>query len=228
MTRGAVPGPRTPLLAATGLVVAMLWVAPYADRSSDTPEPASGDRRTAAAAERWEASGAVRPARRAESQVVAERPRSVRFPDGSAVAVRAVGTTRDGRLDVPPDVHIAGWWRGGSKVGDPFGAVLVAGHIDSRTQGLGPYADLLRARAGERVVVRTATLRQSYRIRSLRLVPQEPLADHAWLHSPRGHRRLVLVTCAPPYEPGRGGYQNLAVVTALPVGPPVPVPRRRP
>ena len=144
------------------------------------------------------------------------------------MAVRAVGTRRDGRLAVPPDVHIAGWWRGGSRVGDPFGAVLVAGHIDSRTQGLGPYADLLRVRAGERVLVRTSTLRQWYRIRSLRLVPQEPLADNAWLHSPRGHRRLVLVTCAPPYDPARGGYQNLAVVTALPVGPPVPVSRRRP
>lgn len=219
MNRGAVNARRAPIIAGvTGLVVAVLLVVPARDGSSE----AAGERRTSVAPDRADTSVAVRPARRAESQVVAERPRSVRFPDGSTVAVRAVGTRPDGRLAVPRDVRTAGWWRGGSRVGDPFGAVLVAGHIDSRTQGLGPYADLLGARAGQRVLVRTATLRQWFRIRSLRLVPQESLTDHAWLHSPRGASRLVLVTCAPPYEPERGGYQNLAVVTALPVGPPRP------
>ncbi len=221
MNRGVVSGRRAPILAgATGLVVAMLLAAPGPDGASDPPARASGERRTSGADDQGDVSVAVRPARRADSQVVAERPRSLRFPDGSTVRVRAVGTTRDGRLAVPRDVHTAGWWRGGSRVGDPFGAVLVAGHIDSRTQGLGPYADLLRARGGQRVLVRTATLRQWFRIRSLRLVPQESLTGHAWLHSPRGARRLVLVTCAPPYVPARGGYQNLAVVTALPIGPP--------
>ena len=34
-----------------------------------------------------------------------------------------------------------------------------------------------------------------------------------------GERRLTLVTCAPPYVASRGGYQNLAVVTAVPVSP---------
>ena len=126
----------------------------------------------------------------------------------------------DGRLAVPEDVRTAGWWRGGSRVGDPFGAVLVAGHVDSRTQGLGPYAELLTVRRGQEVVVGTATLRQRYRIRSLRLVPQGPLAARPSLHSPRGPRRLVLVTCAPPYDAARGGYQHLAVVTAYPGRPP--------
>ena len=35
-----------------------------------------------------------------------------------------------------------------------------------------------------------------------------------------GAARLTLVTCAPPYDASRGGYQNLAVVTAVPLGPP--------
>jgi hypothetical protein len=162
----------------------------------------------------------VRPAQRASSQVVPEPPRTVRLPGGTTVRVRAVGTRRDGRLAVPEDVRTAGWWRGGSRVGDPFGAVLVAGHVDSRTQGLGAYAELLSVRRGEEVVVGTASLRQRYRIRSLRLVPQSPLAARSSLHSPRGPQRLVLVTCAPPYDVAHGGYQHLAVVTAYPVGRP--------
>ena len=98
----------------------------------------------------------VRPAQQAASQVVPEAPRTVRLPGGTTVRVRAVGTRRDGRLAVPRDVRAAGWWRGGSRVGDPFGAVLVAGHVDSRTQGLGAYAELLTVRRGQEVVVGTA------------------------------------------------------------------------
>lgn len=35
--------------------------------------------------------------------------------------------------------------------------------------------------------------------------------------SQRSDLRLVLVTCAGPFVPARGGYQNLAVVTARPI-----------
>jgi hypothetical protein len=124
-------------------------------------------------------------------------------------------------LDVPDDVRTAGWWRGGSRLGDPFGSILVAAHIDSATQGLGPYAELLQARPGQRVVVVSRHLVQRFAVRSLRLVPQGPLSRHRWIFAPTGGHRLTLVTCAPPYDARRGGYQNLAVVTAAPVGPPV-------
>lgn len=210
---GAAGRPAPVLAAVTGLVIALVLAVRGPGPEAEPPArpQAEGEDRPAA----------VRPARRAESQVVAEPPRSLRLPDGTTVAVRPVGTRRDGRLAVPADVHTAGWWRGGARVGDPFGAILVAGHVDSRTQGLGPYAALLGARAGQEVEVGTATLRQRFRIRSLRLVPQAPLGERSAVHSPRGPRRLVLVTCAPPYDPARGGYQHLAVVTALPVGRPV-------
>jgi hypothetical protein len=132
-----------------------------------------------------------------------------------------VSTRPDGTLDVPRDISTSGWWRGGSRVGDPFGSVLVAAHIDSRTQGLGPYAALLTVRPGQRVHVTTRHLRQDFTIRSRRLVPQGSLTDERWLFSPAGETRLTLVTCAPPYDNSRGGYQNLAVVTAVPVADPV-------
>jgi hypothetical protein len=202
-------------LAAVALVIAAAGCAPARDPTSPEASRAAGGRPAAAA---------VRPAQRVPSQVVPQAPRTLRLPGGATVRVRAVGTRRDGRLAVPKDVHTAGWWRGGARVGDPFGAILVAGHVDSRTQGLGAYAELLTVRRGQLVVVRTASLRQTYRIRSLHLVPQAPLAGRSSLHSPRGPHRLVLVTCAPPYDPARGGYQHLAVVTAYPVGRPT---RRR-
>ena len=211
--RGAARGP-TALVTLAALVAALVAGAGCA--------PADERPDTNAGPEARPAAEPVRPAQRAASQVVPEAPRTVRLPGGTTVRVRAVGTRRDGRLAVPGTSGAAGWWRGGSRVGDPFGAVLVAGHVDSRTQGLGAYAELLTVRPGQEVVVGTASLRQTYRIRSLRLVPQSPLAARSSLHSPRGPQRLVLVTCAPPYDAARGGYQHLAVVTAYPVGRPTP------
>ena len=162
----------------------------------------------------------VAPAQRARSVVVPEAPRSVVLPSGREVAVRAVGTTGSGLLDVPDDIEVAGWWRGGARLGDPFGATLLAAHVDSRTQGLGPFAELLSVPTGAPLRVSGRRLQQAWTIRSRELVRQGTLDDHPELFDPAGARRLVLVTCAPPYVARRGGYQNLAVLTAAPVGPP--------
>jgi len=157
----------------------------------------------------------VQPARRNGHRP--EAPSRVRLPSGTTVPVVAVGTRKDGVLDVPEDIRTAGWWRGGSRLGDPFGSTLVAAHIDSKTQGLGPYAELLTVRAGARIEVRSAHLRQVFRVTSLRLLPRGDLSDHGEIFAASGQRRLTMVTCAAPYDPDRGGYQNLAVVTASPI-----------
>ena len=150
--------------------------------------------------------------------VLPEPPRGIRLPNGRRVGIRTIGTTRNGLLDVPADIHLAGWWSGGSRLGDPFGSTLVAAHVDSRTQGLGPFASLLVVRAGDRVHLWSHGLQQTFEVTSLRLRPQGTLGPTSWLHSPEGPRRLTLVTCAGPYDAAQGGYQNLAVITAKPLG----------
>ena len=149
--------------------------------------------------------------------MVPEPPRGIELPNGHRVGIRPVGTTRNGLLDVPDDIELAGWWSGGSRLGDPFGSTLVAAHVDSRTQGLGPFASLLGVRAGDRVHVWSDGLRQAFEVTSLRLRPQGTIGPASYLHSPKGPRRLTLVTCAGPYDAARGGYQNLAVITATPL-----------
>lgn len=161
----------------------------------------------------------ARPARRTGT-VRPEAPGAVRLPTGVVVLIRAVSTTTDGLLDVPDDIRQAGWWRGGSLVGDQWGSTLLAAHVDSTKQGLGPFAALLDVRRDQRFVLTSSTLSQTYRATSMRLLEQGSLLRHPWLYSASGSRRLVLVTCAPPYLPGRGGYQRLAVVTAVPVSAP--------
>jgi hypothetical protein len=166
--------------------------------------------------------GLAVPAQRARSVVQPEQPETAQLPSGAVVPIRAVSTRPDGSLDVPENIRTAGWWRGGSRLGDPFGSTLLAAHIDSTTQGLGPYAELLAVRPEQRIVLDSATLEQVFQIRSLRLVSQGSLADEPWIFAASGPRRLTLVTCAPPYDASRGGYQNLAIVIATPVANPTP------
>jgi hypothetical protein len=185
---------------------------PVVDPAATRPPPSSATPSPGQSAQ------PVPPARRAS--LVAQAPRTATLPSGRTVPIRAVGTTRTGLLDVPADIEVAGWWRGGSRLGDPFGSILVAAHVDSRTQGLGPFAELLTVDRGARIRLDSDDLRQTFVVRSRRLVPQGSLVDDSWIFAVSGDGRLTLVTCAPPYDAARGGYQNLAVVTALPVGPP--------
>ena len=120
----------------------------------------------------------------------------------------------------PTTCGTAGWWRHGGRAGGLLGSILVAGHVDSRTQGLGAYAELLDLAGGERISLRSAHLRQDFRVRSLRLIDRDSVPRHRELWSSAGDLRLTLVTCAPPYLPESGGYQRLAVVTAVPTSPP--------
>ena len=162
--------------------------------------------------------GTLAPDRGEGRPVPSQAPRSVQLPSGVVLPVRAIGTDRDGELAVPDDAGTAGWWRGGARVGDAFGSTLLVAHVDSRQRGLGPYAELYATRPGARVVLRSGDLRQVFRIRSVRLVRRGSVASRPGLYSPRGVRRLILVTCAPPYDTRRG-YLNLVVVTAAPTGP---------
>ncbi len=194
------------------LLLASACAAPVQDVRRDSLATAGATTSTTAPAR-------VPPARRAPSVLVAQPPVLTTLPSGQEVAVRSVGTTTDGLLDVPADVDQAGWWRGGSRLGDPFGSTLVAAHVDSRTQGLGPFAELLTVSRGARVRLASERLTQVFEVRSRQLVPQGSLVRETWLFDVSGERRLTLVTCAPPYDASRGGYQNLAVVTAVPVSP---------
>lgn len=187
-----------------------------AGAGSSVPAPTG----TPTASRSTEVGAPVPSARRADSVLSPQAPRLAVLPSGRRVPIRGAGTTASGLLAVPDDVDTAGWWRGGSRLGDPFGSVLVAAHVDSRTQGLGPFAELLTLDPGARVTLRGSRLTQVFEIDSRRLVPQGRLTGEKWIFAASGDLRLTLVTCAPPYDADRGGYQNLAVVVASPLGPP--------
>jgi hypothetical protein len=176
-----------------------------------------------AAAPAHELSKAGRPGRAdvaepAASQVTAERPLILTLPSGSRLAVEIAATDARGTLALPEPVARAGWWQDSARLGDPFGAIVIAAHVDSFAEGIGPMAELLNAEAGDVVRLEARSLSQSFEVTSATFVPRSTLADQAATLSFAGVRRLVLITCGGPYTRGRGYRDNLIVV-AEPSGP---------
>jgi len=138
---------------------------------------------------------------------------------GGAKAPVLTATTVDGLLQVPAKAQRVGWWDGGAQAGDPFGAVVLAGHVDTKTEGLGFFARLLTMKRGEVVVLNGSGHMASYRITSIESVRKDALATKSGAFDQTGDHRLVLITCTGAYDASRGGYEDNLVVTAAPLGP---------
>jgi LPXTG-site transpeptidase (sortase) family protein len=160
----------------------------------------------------------ARLAKPARSQRVTFVPERVVLP-GGASAVVVPAEVVDGVLQVPRDVRQVGWWTGSAYVGDPFGATVIAGHVDSAEQGIGFFARLLRIEKGDRLTVTATGHRATYTVSSAQLVAKQALTDDGAALDQTGDHRLVLITCAGRFRPEKGGYESNLVIVARPVGP---------
>ncbi|MET9653402.1 MULTISPECIES: class F sortase [unclassified Streptomyces] len=128
-----------------------------------------------------------------------------------------VGVDRDGQMQVPEDPERVGWYRFSPAPGTGGGSSVVVGHIDSRGRGLGVLLGLTRVRSGDRVLVeRKDGTVTTYEIIARKTVPKKVLAESG-VFDRSGPAVLTLITCAGPYLPNQGGYQNNLVVTAAEV-----------
>ncbi|MFC7511184.1 class F sortase [Streptomyces thermocarboxydus] len=92
---------------------------------------------------------------------------------------------------------------------------MLVGHLDSETGDLGEFAALRDVRAGDTVEVRRDGAEPVvYRVTARTTVPKDELPPSAFRRT--GPPVLTLITCAPPFEPERGGYTANLVLTAEP------------
>ncbi len=150
-------------------------------------------------------------------------PKRIRLISAKGVAapVVAVDTGADGTLSLPADPGTVGWWVSGAVAGEVFGSVVLAGHIDSRRQGLGFFVALLDARPGDRVELSGEGLTQVYVVRSNREVDKDVLSLRAGVFDRQVAGRLVLITCTGTFDRRTRHYDHNLVVSADPVGVPV-------
>jgi LPXTG-site transpeptidase (sortase) family protein len=153
----------------------------------------------------------------APSQRIWFVPTQVVLPGGSKSPVLPASTVR-GELKIPEHGRRVGWWDGGAQAGDLFGSVVLAGHVDTRTEGIGYFARLLRIQLGELVVLHGSGHTATYRVSSIVSVPKNALATRSRAFDQNVDHRLVLITCTGAYDASRGGYEDNLVVTATAVG----------
>ena len=137
---------------------------------------------------------------------------------GNARARVLPAATVDGQLKVPEKVDYVGWWDGSAYAGDPFGSTVIAGHVDSATEGIGFFHRLWRIKVGDVVILRAGSHRLSYRISDVRRVDRRALATDSQAFDQTDPHRLILITCIGEYRRDRGGYQKNLVVTGQPLG----------
>jgi LPXTG-site transpeptidase (sortase) family protein len=153
----------------------------------------------------------------APSQRIRFIPQQVVLPGGATAPV-LTATTVDGQLQVPAKAQRVGWWDGGAEAGDPFGSVVLAGHVDTKTEGLGFFARLRGVREGEVIVVNGAGHTASYRVVSIESVRKDALATKSGAFDQGVDHRLILITCTGAYNASQGGYEDNLVVTATSMG----------
>jgi LPXTG-site transpeptidase (sortase) family protein len=165
-------------------------------------------------------SSSVAPARQgrpAASQRVTFIPERLTLPGHANAAVQPAVTV-DGLLVVPENVRHVGWWDGSAQAGEAFGSTVIAGHVDSATEGIGFFVRLRRIKVGDTVTLRADSHRLQYRVTSVRKVAKEALATDSQAFQQSGPHRLVLITCTGRYHRDRGGYDSNLVVMAKPRG----------
>lgn len=167
----------------------------------------------------WVSPAPARSGIEAASQRSTFVPEEITLPSGDDVKVTPAVTIK-GALEVPAAADTAGWWDGSSRAGEPFGSMVIAGHVDTAATGLAPFSQLLRSRVGDVISVAGSGQRLNYRVMAVDIVDKDVLSTSSTTLSQRGDHRLSLITCTGSWDRATRRYDSNLVVTAMPTGRP--------
>ena len=127
--------------------------------------------------------------------------------------VLPIGVRRDGELDLPESPKTVGWWVGSAPAGSSTRqSTVLAGHVDSKAEGVGAFAALRDVQAGSQVLLSDSFRGQhTYRVVARRTYPKYALPRSVFTGAP-----LVLITCGGPFDEAHGRYRDNIVVYAEP------------
>lgn len=156
----------------------------------------------------------VRPSPAATLPLPPVRLRLPRLRVDAPVLPVSVGP--DGLLGVPANPRQLGWWSGSARPGPASGSVVIDGHVDSASLGLGAFFRLREARPGDEVVLENAKGESTrYTVVALRHYAKTSLPV-AEVFAQGVGSRLVLLTCGGAFDPATHHYVDNIVVYAVP------------
>lgn len=126
-----------------------------------------------------------------------------------------VGLEPDGEMEIPKSVAEVGWYRLGAVPGRPGSAVL-AGHVDSRSQGRGAFFSLNVVEPGASITVLDARgAEHRFEVVARRQFRKDDLPPDLFSNS--GDARLALITCGGDFNSETSSYRDNIVVYAVAV-----------
>jgi hypothetical protein len=132
------------------------------------------------------------------------------------IGVRAqvidIGTNDAGKLIPPNSFDVAGWWAGGTPVGDR-GPAVVVGHVDDRVRP-GVFSRLRELDPGDRIrfVGKDGEVHRFEVVHSER--HQKARFPTLKVYGPTRERALRLITCGGPFNSSVGHYRDNLIVFA--------------
>jgi sortase (surface protein transpeptidase) len=128
-------------------------------------------------------------------------------------AVVPVGLEPDRAMEIPADVREVGWFEPGVVPGAAGSAVL-AGHVDSRSQGAGAFLELRRLDVGDAVTLAHDEGEETtWRVVARTRYPKDELPLDT-MFAGDGDPQLVLVTCGGDFDDHTARYAENVVVYA--------------
>lgn len=146
-----------------------------------------------------------------------EGTRPTRFVLGGIdLPVQPMGVADDGMMDLPTTAYAVGWYEFGARPADRAGTTVLAGHVDTNSEGLGPMSALKGVDEGAEITVTAQDgAARRYGVTDVEVISKArvPLEQ---IFAREGEETLVVITCGGPYSRSTG-YRDNVIVTAVPV-----------
>ena len=130
--------------------------------------------------------------------------------------VTPVGVADDGMMELPNTAYAVGWYEFGARPADRAGTTVLAGHVDTKAEGLGPLAALRGVDEGSEIAMTAVDGKiRRYRVTDVRVIRKArvPLDQ---IFAREGDETLVVITCGGPYSRSTG-YRDNVIATARPI-----------
>ena len=128
----------------------------------------------------------------------------------------AVGVDESGQMQIPPLISQIGWYKYGPAPGATTGSIVLAGHVDSATQGRGTFFYLRNIpHYAEITISEHDGTRHRYTVIAREAYPKATIPLRA-LFARAGPPRLTLITCGGGFNQSIRSYDDNIVITAVP------------
>ncbi len=147
------------------------------------------------------------------AQVEAVPERIVVPAVGIDMPVVAKGLAPDGSMALPDISAAAAWYRHGGTPGDRGDAALIAAHVATDVDGVGPFSLLPGVRQGDAVTVTLSDgTEQPFTVVRLERISKQTVDYDAITAESPG--MLILVTCGGDWDPQNRRYEDNVIVWA--------------